>query len=336
MRLQSPSDDPIASMRVLGMEQQRADLTQYGKNSDILQSRLSLGEQALGDVSSLLQSVRDSAIQANSGAMDSNAAPLDRDGDPRPRAGTARHRQPQGTAMANTCSQVSRTQTQPFSKTAAGVAYNGDQGVRSLQIGPNQQVADGFSGTDVFLRIPRGQWHIHHGDGRAQWLGFHRQRPGGECRRVGARQLHREFPPRRAPGEVRNSSAALVASGNYTSGSSIAFNGVEVKVSGDRLRATPSPSRRSTSKDIFSALEDLANSLDSADDTASGKSLASTAVANGLTQIDQTLDNVLNTRAVVGIASTPSTTPGRRASSWTTSWPPRWAQLRDVDYADAI
>src|SRR4051812_11481546 len=63
-RLQSPADDPIAAMRVLSMEQSRASLEQFGKNADILIGRLSMAEQALGDIGSLLQNVRERAIQA--------------------------------------------------------------------------------------------------------------------------------------------------------------------------------------------------------------------------------------------------------------------------------
>ena len=44
----------------------------------------------------------------------------------------------------------------PFSRAGAGVAYAGDQGVRSLQIGPDQLVADGFSGHEVFVNVPEG------------------------------------------------------------------------------------------------------------------------------------------------------------------------------------
>src|SRR5688572_5553958 len=48
------------------------------------------------------------------------------------------------------------TLTQPFSKTATGVAYLGDQGVRFVQTSPTQKTADGHSGFEVFQNVGEG------------------------------------------------------------------------------------------------------------------------------------------------------------------------------------
>jgi flagellar hook-associated protein 3 FlgL len=127
-----------------------------------------------------------------------------------------------------------------------------------------------------------------------------------------------------------------VTSGNYTAGSSIAFNGVQVAIdgvpaSGDSFTIAPAGT-----KDIFKALDDLAAGLETAGTSASSRSLAGTAVAAGLTQIDQTLDNVLNNRAVVGIRlgtiDNAQATREQQSDDLTVSI----GKLRDVDYAEAI
>ena len=69
-RIQTPADDPIGSTRVLAMEQQQSQLEQYGRNADILASRLGVGEQALSDLGNLLQRARDLTVQAGNGALD--------------------------------------------------------------------------------------------------------------------------------------------------------------------------------------------------------------------------------------------------------------------------
>jgi flagellar hook-associated protein 3 FlgL len=333
-RLQTPADDPIAAMRVLSMEQNRASLEQYGRNSDILSSRLAMGEQALADIGSLLQNVRERAIQANSGAMDEGAR--------RSIAAEIRARAQELLDIANRQDGNGEylfsgfsTQTQPFARGASGVTYLGDQGVRSLQIGANQRVPDGFSGSEIFLRIPEGNGTfttatgVHNGTGSidtgqvanaAAWdpdtytLGF----------------------PTATTWEVRDSLNNLVTSGDYTAGQSIAFNGVSVVVRGEPAIGDTFTIEPATTKDVFQALDDLASSLESADTTASGRSLVNTAVAAGLTQFDQALNHVLDMRAVVGVRLGTIDSAQTFREQTDDQLAASIGELRDLDYAEAI
>ena len=61
-KFQTASEDPIGATRVAGLERKLADNAQYERNSNILESRLSYEEQTLADITSLLQSARDSAL----------------------------------------------------------------------------------------------------------------------------------------------------------------------------------------------------------------------------------------------------------------------------------
>src|SRR5690349_10296406 len=56
------SEDPIGYARASGLDRKLADNAQYGRNSNIVQSRLSYEEQTLADITSVLQSARDSAL----------------------------------------------------------------------------------------------------------------------------------------------------------------------------------------------------------------------------------------------------------------------------------
>jgi flagellar hook-associated protein 3 FlgL len=333
-RIQTPADDPIGTMRILGMEQNRASLEQYGRNSDILANRLSVGEQALADASALLQSVRERAIQANSGAVDESAR--------RSIAAEIRSRAQELLDIANRRDGNGEylfsgfsTQTQPFARTAAGVSYAGDQGVRSLQIGTDQRVADGFSGTDLFLRIREGNGTfttatgVHTGTGSID-------------------SGHVSNPAAWVPGtytvnftsattwEVRDSLANVVTSGNYSSGSSITFGGAEVVVTGAPATGDSFTIAPATTEDVFKTLDDLATSLEAGGSTSSSRALVTTAIANGLTQIDQALDHFIDTRAVVGarLATVDHATASRQQLDDELAG--SVGALRDLDYAAAI
>ena len=71
-KFQTASEDPIGAVRAQGLERTLADNAQYGRNSDIIQSRLNYEEQSLADSTSLLQSVRDLALQGANSSLGSD------------------------------------------------------------------------------------------------------------------------------------------------------------------------------------------------------------------------------------------------------------------------
>jgi flagellar hook-associated protein 3 FlgL len=333
-RIQTPADDPIATTRILSMEQGRATLEQYGRNSDVLSSRLAVGEQSLADAGALLQSVRDRAIQANSGTMDEAGR--------RAIATEIRARAQELLDIANRSDGNGEylfsgysTSTQPFSRAASGVVYAGDQGVRSLQIGADQHVADGFSGADVFLRIPEGNGTfttatgVHNGTGSidsgqvtnpAAWV------PGNYTLGFVSATTW----------EARDSLNNVVASGNYSAGSSISFNGAEVVVNGAPAAGDTFTISPAVTKDVFRTLEDLASSLERAGPSASGASLVATSVAAGLTQIDQALDHIMGARSVTGARLSTIDNAQTARDQTADELAASVSGLQDLDYAEAI
>ena len=333
-RIQSPADDPIATVRILAMEQNRANLEQYGKNSDLLASRLSIGEQALADASTLLQNVRERALQANSGVLadsDRRAIALDIRSRAQELLDIANRRDGNGDYLFSGFS----TQTQPFSRTGTGVAYAGDQGVRTLQIGTDQRIADGFSGADVFQRITEGNGTFTTATGTHAGTGAIDSGRVTNAAAWVAGSYTLNFTTANT-WEVRDAGAGLVASGNYTSGSSIAFNGAEVVVTGAPAAGDSFTMAPASKMDVFAALDALATSLEAPGTTASARSLISSGVAAGLTQIDQALNHMLDTRAVVGARLNAVDTAAASRQQLDDQLADTVGALRDVDYAAAI
>src|SRR5262245_6749834 len=64
------SDDPIGTVQALGLQQALSLCDQLSKNSDVAKNRLTLEEQALSDVGSLIQRVHELTVQAgNTGSL---------------------------------------------------------------------------------------------------------------------------------------------------------------------------------------------------------------------------------------------------------------------------
>lgn len=155
-RILAPSDDPSAAAHVLQLNQVIETTAQYQRNANLADVRLGLEENTLSDVGDILQRVRELAVRANNDTLSA--------GDRLAIAHEVRVSldgllQLSNTKDANGEYLFSGYQidTQPFSDDGSGnFSYNGDQGARKLQIGPNRQVAVGDAGDAVFMRVDDG------------------------------------------------------------------------------------------------------------------------------------------------------------------------------------
>jgi len=155
-RINKPSDDPAASARILELEQALEINEQYQVNIDLADQRLSLQETSLGSVANVLQRIRELVIQANNAAMDG----LSRNSI----ADEIDERYQELIALSNTINSNGdylfagfQSQNQPFVESVSGsishVQFNGDQGMRAVNISQSRQMNVETSGSDIFLRL---------------------------------------------------------------------------------------------------------------------------------------------------------------------------------------
>lgn len=332
-RVQKPGDDPIAAARILDLERNQKELEQYQANSDLLTSRLNLGEQSLADVGNLLQRVRELVLEANNGTMDGTA-----------RASIAteiRSRTQELLDIANRRDASGEylfagfsTSTVPFTRGGAGVAYNADQGTRSLQIGPNQKIADGFPGSQVFVDIPAGNGvfttaeGVHTGTGSID-AGQVTNLPGW------TRDTYTITFTAADAYEVRDSANTLITSGAYAPGTTVSFNGVSAAISGDPASGDTFVIAPAATRSIFDTLDDIATAL-AAPDSPAGRSSLNTSLTAALQGLDQASNRAIDLRGEIGArlstVDNTSATRDQLKDELTTSV----GQLRDVDYAEAI
>ncbi|MDH5426331.1 MAG: flagellar hook-associated protein FlgL [Gammaproteobacteria bacterium] len=153
----SPSDDPSAAARVLGLNQSITKIEQYGENAVYAKQRLELEESTLDSVNLVLQRVRELTVQAgNIGTGDMQTR----------KAITAEIKQriDELLDLANSRDVNGdylfsgfKSRTQPFFADGAGnYIYNGDQGQMDVKIGNTRKVTVSDSGADVFQKIRTG------------------------------------------------------------------------------------------------------------------------------------------------------------------------------------
>jgi len=153
-RILAPSDDPAGAVQLLDLSQSLSRLDQFQDNLAYARNRLSLSDTTMQSVTDNLQRVRELAVQgfnSTNSATDKKSVALE-----------MFQRLDQLVALANTKDASGdflyagfKAQTEPVSGSAqtGAFSYNGDQGVRYLNVGENRTITDGNAGAEVFFDL---------------------------------------------------------------------------------------------------------------------------------------------------------------------------------------
>lgn len=338
-RVNTPADDPIAAVHILELERAQLESAQYAKNSALARSRLNLEEQALADIGTVLQRVRELVVQAsNTGTMndaDRRSIAVELESRLEELQDIGNRRDGGGEYLFSGFS----TLTRPFAGAASGtVSYAGDQGSRQLQVGPTQRVSDGHSGFDVFMNIPGGNGTFvtavapgNSGSGRIDV---------GTITDISAWVPDDYTLTFDATGqwEITDGAAPpnVVAAGVYTAGAPIEFNGIQITITGEPADGDTFFIERSRPEDVFTTVSRVARALSQpASDPAAMAQLAST-LERSLQQLDQAEDHMLGVRAQVGARLHALDSADAARENLDIDIANSLSELRDVDYAQAV
>jgi flagellar hook-associated protein 3 FlgL len=335
-RVQSPADDPIAATHILELQRALKESEQFGKNSDAANNRLVLEEQALQDIGKLLQNVQERAVQGNNATVG--------DADRKLIATEIRQRLSELIDIANRRDANGEylfsgfaTRTQPFVQSGSTVVYQGDQGSRLLQVGPNQRIADSHSGYEVFIDTPEGNGTFvtsaaGGNTGSAVIAGGAVLDPAQYV----ADDYTLRFTSAAGAYEIRDSNANLVSTGTYTPESAITFRGLSVNVRGTPALNDTFAIDRARTEDLFTTVDKLADALESNIVTPGQRAQFNSQMAQVLTQLDTAQDSVLGVRSQVGSRLATLEAAKSARADQEVELQRITSELRDVDYAEAI
>lgn len=152
-RILTPADDPVASVRLLQLEQQRSMLGQYKENLIAANNSLVQEESTLNSVNDVMQRIRVLAEEAGNGALSQS--------DRQSIAAELREREDELLGLMNTKNARGEYQfsgfqgkTQPFVRQGDGsFVYNGDEGQRKLQVASSLDIAISDNGKKIFQNV---------------------------------------------------------------------------------------------------------------------------------------------------------------------------------------
>src|SRR3984957_6019861 len=331
----TPSQNPVAAGSVNNYDQALAQSQQYDSNASSAQTRLSTEDTALAQLQTELQSLRDLALQAKNASVSAQG-----------RTAIAA----QATQIQNSLLSLANTQdgngeyifggfstnNQPFTLTASGANYAGDQGQRQVQIAAGQTIADGDNGNGVFNQIKTGNGTFSAsaaaGNTGTGVLGASTvQNPaaydgGTYAINFTAANTY----------EVRDSANVLVTSGTYTDGQSIAFRGVQVTLNGQPATGDTFSVAPSANQSVFTTVQNLVTALQTGASSPVAQAGLNNSVNTAINNIDQALNQTSNVRSSIGGRLNAITTQLSVSSSQQIQLQSSISSLQSLDYASAI
>ena len=339
-RILTPADDPIAATQALDVTQAASINTQFETNRQNAASSLGLVENVLQSVTKLIQNVQEVTVNAGNPTLsDSN-----RDGI----VAELRGRLEELVGLANSTDQSGQFlfsgfqgDTKPFSQTASGIQYNGDQGQRLTQVSIRRQLAVSDSGANVFERIQNGNGvfvttanQTNNGTGiiDSGTVTNPASLTGNDY------QINFTVAAGVTTYDVVNTTtgATVSAGNNYDSNNAISFDGLQFAIkgepeNGDQFTVTPS-----TNESLFKTINNLITAIDTPVAGQPDGTRLTNSLNTALNNLDHGLDNILTIRASIGARLQEIDSLNSFGSDLDLQFQSTLSRLQDVDLAESI
>jgi flagellar hook-associated protein 3 FlgL len=310
-RILTPSDDPVAATRALGVAQAQSVNGQYATTRKQANASLGLEENTLQSVTTTIQNIQTLLVNAGNGTMsDTDRASL----------ATAL----QGstislwawptptTATATTCSRAC-SQHGTVCEECRRRCVPGRQQPSAAAGGRRAPDGIGNTGAEVFMSVTTNAGYVLKGNaGNAGTATYGPISVSDPTNPLYGTPLKLTFQPNATTGameyQVSNATtgAAIGTAQPYTDGTPINVGGVSFTVkgtpaAGDSLTAVPA---QQAGADIFANLQNVISALKKPIDTGANTDAANAnlqnVLATGIRQMGNSLDNVLTVRSSVG------------------------------------
>jgi flagellar hook-associated protein 3 FlgL len=332
LKLQNASDNPVAMVEVNQLNAALSGSQQQVTNGNAVTSALQLEQNSLTNATNALQSARDLAVEGNN----TDLTLSDR------QALAAQLQQLQQTLLSAANSQDANgdylfggtaNTAPPFVQTGSSVSYQGSGQVNQVQIGPDQSVSVGDTGSSVFMNLAAGNGTFTTSVGSGN-TGNASIDPGSVTDPAAwVPDVYTLTFSSATQYQVTNSAGTVVGAGSYTSGNAISFNGAQVTVSGTPAAGDTFTIAPAGKASVFSTLSGLITTLNSS--TLSNAQIT-TQIGGAIGQIDTALNNLDNVQAAVGGRLNAVTAAGSSAQTSQTNLQTSISQLSNVDYAQAV
>ncbi len=294
-KILTPSEDPAASARVVGLDQQISQFSQFQNNSILLKNSLNMEETTLTGLRTASDQARSLVVSLGNGAysqLDRSAIAKQLDNIKSQMFDLMNQKDTNGGYLFSGFQE----QTQPYSLDIATGKYvfNGDEGQKSLQVSPSVTIASNDSGKVIFEDVnarfktenistagglTSGKISVQN---QSVFDDFYRQNYDAQTAANNNYQLVIDAANNY---EIQRNGASLTpaVTGTYTPGQAITFQGLSLQTDGAGPGQMDFSLKAPEKINILNTMSDLVKAIET--DQLDGDALAE-AIADALAQLD--------------------------------------------------
>jgi flagellar hook-associated protein 3 FlgL len=302
-RVITAKDDAVAYGTLAGYKDDLASIDKYKRNITQAENRNSLIDTSLNNAEGIMNELKDLMLQANSGVRsDDDLASI---------AQQASHSLQQILDIANTQDETGgyvfagyQIDDAPFvSQADDSVNYRGDNGIRELQIGKNVSISTNQSGEQVFQKVPNaiGDYSVNYNTNTSGVAVESAVIADPSVYDSAVNPADFTFNFTSATDLTITDGAGNVTNiAGYVPGQTIAFNGIEVKLSGNPL---PGDDFSLTPEQDISVFATIKSAIDWINNKSSGGDAPQVQVDFNqvLEQLNDSMNHLTSRRAQSGI-----------------------------------
>ncbi len=299
-KINRPSDDPAVSVVNSSLKQASSQFTQYERNSSFAEARLAIEETTLASVSNVLVRMKELALAVNNDTLSQND-----------NLAYLTEVKQQFAELLDYSNMTDANGDYLFAGNNVGsrpfvgkkdISYQGDDGIKDVQIGSGRTVASGDSGTDIFLRIRNGSNGLaisasdtNTGTGRIKSSTvFDKQ----------VYQKHEysvDFTSSSTYDVIDTTNGSVILSGqSYTPGTQIKFAGIETSISGSPQTGDSFSVKPSSNQDLFSTVNNFIDLLSNEPSSDAEKAQRKQKLDSFLRDLGQAFEHINSKRSAVG------------------------------------
>ena len=253
-RVLTPSDDPVASTKIMALTEELATINQYNNNIDIAKNNLVIEESVLSGVNNIIQRLQELAVQAGNTATLSQTEYVSIANEVDSRLDELQNLLNTQNANGDYIFAGFKSKIQPFTGNLnSGFNYNGDDGQLFIKVANSTTIAASDSGKTAFVDIDSFNNTITTYPSSAN-----RANPPVDISvgQITDQEAYDDFYPedmvitfnedtnvipagKNFTITERSTGRVVLADQPYRSGAEIAVNGVSVRITGNPTSGTP-------------------------------------------------------------------------------------------------
>lgn len=339
----TPADDPVASTRILELNQELVLNGQYQRNIELADGRLKLQDSTLSGISNVMQRIRELAVTAGNGALSVD--------DLGSIADEVEERLDQLAGMLNSQDANGeylfagyQGETQPFVQNVSGAyVYQGDEGKRMVQIDATVTIASTENGKEIFQDVEARSNTFYTRASASNAAMPPAQISTGQ---INDQDVYDAFYPEdlvvtfNTPSDFtiteRSTGRVVLANAAYQSTAPIVVNGVQFNITGDPVAGDTFEVNSSAKQGVLTTVEKFIYTLRNFDSTASGRDVFEQGVADTIANLDNAETSLLAARGQIGARLNTIETTSEQLKDVELLTQQFLTDLESVDYAEAV